>query len=296
MGFYAPAQIVGDARAHGVSVRGADINNSQWDCHLDADATLQLGLRQIGSFRKDWAEAIISGMPYKDFSHVVRAALPHAALIALADADAFRSIGLDRRAALWQVRGLDAAAPLPLFASVPVTMRTADLPAMALPEQVAADYQSTGLSLKAHPLRFLRMILARKGTMSCAEATGLPNNARFHTAGVVLVRQRPGSADGVVFATIEDETGTANVVIWPSLLQIYRSAILGATVLGVRGRVQRTQEGIVHLMAEHLENRTALLQACEEAATLPPPARADELPPAPSSQTATRLPRSRDFR
>ncbi len=296
MGFYAPTQIVGDARAHGASVRGADVNDSHWDSHLDPDATLRLGFRQITGFRRDWAERIVFCRPYRDLSDVVAAALPHAALVALADADAFQSIGLDRRAALWQVRGLDQAPALPLFAALPIRLQPAALPPMAQQEQVAADYQSTGLSLKAHPLRFLRQRLSREGLMSCAEATALPNGRSFATAGVVLVRQRPGSAGGVVFATIEDETGTANVVVWPSLLQTYRSAILGSAVLEVRGRIQRTQEGIVHLVAEHLANRTSLLRDFEETVTTPPAARADELPPTPSSRPTPALPRSRDFR
>jgi error-prone DNA polymerase len=296
MGFYAPAQIIGDARAHGASVRAADINDSHWDSHLDADATLRLGFRQITGFRRDWAESVIAHRPFQDFAAVAAARLPHAALVALADADAFRSLGLDRRAALWQVRGLDQAAPLPLFAALPVQIQPAELPAMALPEQVAADYQSTGLSLKAHPLRFLRSRLSQAGLVSCATATGLPNGKAFATAGVVLVRQRPGSAGGVVFATIEDETGTANVVVWPGLLQTYRSAILGAAVLEVRGQVQRTQEGIVHLVAEHLADRTRWLHETDETATAPPAARADELPPAPHGRVAIHVPKSRDFR
>jgi error-prone DNA polymerase len=288
MGFYAPGQIVGDARAHGVSVRGVDINHSHWDCSLEADATLQLGFRIIDGFREEWAELFAEQQPFSNFAQLVAARLPHAALVALAEADALRSIGLDRRAALWQVHGLDREIAMPLLADLPIVVRKPDLPLMALPEHVAADYQSTGLSLKAHPLRFLRPTLVQQNIMTCAEATGLRNGARFHVVGVVLVRQRPGSAGGVVFATIEDETGTANIVVWPSLLETYRSAILGAAVLGVRGTVQRTVEGIVHLVAEHLDNHTADLRQMEETATTPPAARADELPP-------TMLPRSRDF-
>ena len=295
MGFYAPAQIIGDARAHGVSVRGPDLNDSRWDSNLDPDATLRLGLRQIGGFRRDWAESILCSRPYRDFADLAAAGLPHPALVALADADAFRSLGLDRRSALWQVRGLDQAAPLPLFAGLPIQVRQADLPAMPLPEQVAADYQSTGLSLKAHPLRFLRRRLSRAGLMSCAEATALADGKDFATAGIVLVRQRPGSAGGVVFATIEDETGSANVVVWPSLLQTYRSAILGSAVLEVCGQVQRSREGIVHLVAEHLKNLTTWLNDTTDINGIPPAARADELPSAPHGQPATHLPRSRDF-
>jgi error-prone DNA polymerase len=284
MGFYAPAQIVGDARAHGVSVRGVDVNDSFWDSSLDEDATLRLGFRVVDGFRTEWAEAILRARPFHHFSQLASAGLPHASLVALAEADGMRSLGLERRAALWQVRGLDRAAPLPLFENLPVGIRKANLPRMADFEHVTADYQSTGLSLKGHPLQFLRAQLTREGLMSCAEAIGLRNGASFSTVGVVLVRQRPGSAGGVVFATIEDETGAANVVVWPSLLSVYRSAILGSAVLEVRGKVQRTSEGIVHLVAEHLANRTADLRGMEEGAVAGTPARADELP------------RSRDFR
>lgn len=284
MGFYAPAQIVSDARAHGVSVRSVDLNMSVWDSHLEEDATLRLGFRIIGGFRADWASAIVHGRPYRDFPHLASAGLPHAALVALADADAMRSIGLDRRAALWQVRGLEREEKLPLFANLPLAVRKARLPVMQMPEQVTADYQSMSLSLKSHPLRFLRTRLIGEGAMTCAQANNIRNGAAFFTVGVVLVRQRPGSANGVVFVTIEDETGTANVVVWPSVVVTYRSAVLGSALLGVRGRIQRTPEGIVHLVAEHLENRTADLRNIDEDTITGPPARADELP------------RSRDFR
>jgi error-prone DNA polymerase len=150
---------------------------------------------------------------------------------------------------------------------------------MPLPEHVKADYQSTGLSLKAHPLRFLRPELARSGHITCAQAATLPNNARFQITGIVLVRQRPGSANGVVFATIEDETGTANVVVWPSLLETHRSAVLGSALLYIKGTIQRSPEGITHLVAEHLENHTAKLTLTD-------------LPTTPGDE----LPRSRDFR
>ncbi len=281
MGFYAPAQIVSDARTHGVSVRGADVNGSGWDCHLEADGTLILGFRQIDGFRQDWAEKLLAARPFKNFAELADADVPHAALLALAEADGMRSLGVDRRAALWLVRGLDATPALPLLRGLPKRISKARLPSMTLPEHVAADYRSIGLSLKAHPLRFLRAQLANEGIASCAEASVLPDGARCFVVGIVLVRQRPGSARGVVFATIEDETGTANVVVWPATLETYRSIVLGAAVLGVRGHIQRSPEGVVHFVAESLENRSAMLRAMEAVGT---PARADELP------------RSRDFR
>jgi error-prone DNA polymerase len=279
MGFYAPAQIVSDARAHGVSIRPPDINHSHWDSHLEPDATLRLGLHQISGFRQDWADAITRHRPFPSFESLAASPIPHQALVSLAEADAMRSLGLTRRTALWHIQALDRSPSLPLFTDLPITIRKPDLPAMTLPEHVRGDYESISLSLKAHPLRFLRHELTEHGNITCAEAATLPNNAKFRITGIVLVRQRPGSANGVVFATIEDETGTANVVIWPSLLATYRSAVLGSALLHIKGTVQRSPEGIIHLVAEHLENHTHKLALTE-------------LPHSPGDE----LPRSRDFR
>jgi len=279
MGFYAPAQIVADARAHGVSIRAADLNHSDWDSHLEPDATLRLGLREISGFRQAWAEHLSTARPFADFASLAQARLPHAALMALAEADAMRSLGLDRRTALWHLAALDRSARLPLFDDLPLAVQRPSLPPMALAEHVSADYQTTGLSLKAHPMRFLRADLARAGQITCAEAAHLPSGARFALTGIVLIRQRPGSANGVVFATLEDETGTANAVIWPAVLDRYRSAVLGAAVLYLAGTVQRSPEGITHLVAERLENHTARLHLAA-------------LPSSPGDE----LPRSRDFK
>jgi error-prone DNA polymerase len=271
MGFYAPAQIVRDAREHGVSVRGVDVNASQWDCTLEENATLRLGFREISGFREEWATTLLNarGAGFSNFATFTRAGLPRAALEALAEADAMRGLGLDRRAALWQVRGLRDDAALPLFADLPVPVRTAPLPRMKLAEHVVADYQTTGMSLKAHPLRFLRADLAREGVVSCADAALRPEGAKVRVAGVVLVRQRPGSAAGVVFATIEDETGISNVVIWPAVIERYRRALIGSSLLLVTGRIQRSEEGVVHLIADQLADRTAALALLEEDATVP---------------------------
>jgi len=314
MGFYAPAQIVRDAREHGASVRGVDVSHSAWDCVLEGeDPVLRLGFRLIDGFRQEWAADISTaasphpgpppqggrgrktpsplvgegwgeGSPHALTFATLARQLPKAALEKLADADAFRSLGLDRRAALWQVRGLADAPPLPLFAGYDEALRPAALPAMQLPEHVVADYEATGLSLKAHPLRFLRDALAREGVQSCAEASSGRDGARVRVAGVVLVRQRPGSASGVVFATIEDETGIANIVIWPSIIEQFRRAVVGAALLLVDGRIQRAEEGIVHIVADRLEDRSAALRGLEA-----PLARADEV-------ARPQLPRSRDFR
>ena len=288
MGFYAPAQIVRDAREHGVSVRGADVNASGWDCTLDEGGALRLGLRMIDGFREAWAMTLAEKR-FPDFASLVAARLPRGALVMLAEADALRSLGLDRRMALWHVRGLRDEQDLPLLMGLPVQVRPAPLPHMTRSEHVAADYQSIGLSLQGHPMRFLRAALAGDGVVTCAAATMARDGAKCRVAGVVLVRQRPGSAGGVVFATIEDETGVANIVIWPALIEQFRRVLVMATVLEVVGRVQNTKEGIVHILAETLADRSSLLARLET----PPPvgrtmARADEAP-------TPRLPKSRDF-
>jgi error-prone DNA polymerase len=290
MGFYAPAQIVRDARAHGVVVRAIDVNASAWDCTLEEapdGPALRLGLRLIGGFREDWAAMLPAGCSL-DFAALART-LPRAALLLLAEADALRSLGLDRRAALWRARGLPEGPPLPLFAALPPPEDRAVLPAMTRALQVVADYQATGLSLKAHPLRFLRAGLARDGILSCAGATGARDGARVAVAGVVLVRQRPGTASGVVFVTIEDETGIANVIVWPAIGERDRLALLGSTLLLVHGSVQRSPEGIVHVIAHRLEDRSALLRRLDAPGIAAPLARADEMARPP-------VPRSRDFR
>ncbi len=271
MGFYAPAQIVRDAREHGVSVRGVDVNFSEWDCTLEEGATLRLGFREIAGFREDWAKTIMEhrSAGFADFAALARVTLPRAAFEALAEADAMRSLALDRRAALWQVRGLRDDAALPLFSELPISVRPAPLPQMPLAEHVVADYQTTGLSLKGHPLRFLRTGLAREGILSCADATTRPDGAKVRVAGVVLVRQRPGSASGVVFATIEDETGIANVVVWPAVIERYRRALVGSSLLLVTGKLQRSEEGVTHVIADRLDDRTSSLALLEETATVP---------------------------
>ena len=296
MGFYAPAQIVRDARDHGVTVRGIDVCASLWDCTMEDGGTLRLGFRLISGFRQDWADLLVKDRA-GSFADLARWGLPHAALVALADADAMRSLGLDRREALWQVRGLSAA--LPLFAHQPVAVKPASLPLMTQGEHVIADYQTAGLSLKAHPMRFLRAQFSREGVLSCAEATAGRDGTAVAVAGVVLVRQRPGNGN-VVFCTIEDETGIANIVVWSSMLEQFRRAILGSSLLLVRGKLQRSPEGIVHVIAEQLEDRSAAMAGIiEDAPVLTIATPADEMPRprAPRHPRAERVvPRSRDFR
>ena len=306
MGFYAPAQIVRDAREHAVPVRAIDVCHSAWDCTLEQGATVRLGFRLINNFRIEWAGAIVQAHGrIKDFNDLLRLRLPIPALQCLADANALRSLGLDRRAALWQVRGLDDRHTLPLFAHHVAPLAQADLPFMTRAEQVIADYQTVQLSLAAHPMSFLRPQFARDGVIACAQAMAAPDRLALRVAGVVLVRQRPGSAKGVIFATIEDETGIANIVIWNSLQEQFRRAILGASLLEVHGRAQRSAENVVHIVAESLYDRTPQLRLLSDDRADPPMARADEIrrpqhqPHAKRSPGHPRderpIPRSRDF-
>ena len=205
-----------------------------------------------------------------------------ATLEKLAAADCFRSIGLDRRQALWEVRALTRAKPLPLFAWAGAREAGEEseiaLPEMPLPEHVVNDYQTLRLSLKAHPMRFLRPRLNDEGVASAQDVKALKDGARITAAGVVLVRQRPGSAKGVVFLTVEDETGIVNSVVWPKVLEAYRRVVMGARLILIEGRIQR-HEDIIHLVAERLEDRTPwLLALSEEAESFKAPiAHADEV-------------------
>ncbi|MGE5509808.1 MAG: error-prone DNA polymerase [Bacteroidota bacterium] len=295
MGFYAPAQIVRDAREHGVEVRPADVNHSDWDCTLepggaDGGPALRLGLRQIDGLQEEEVKKIVlaregvrrdapsqaanssplplrgeragaeRGSPFRDMHDVwLRAGVRLATLERLAAADAFRSIGLDRRQALWEMKALAAAEPLPLFAWGEAREAGPEphvaLPAMPLSEHVVNDYQTLRLSLKAHPMSFLRVRLAAARIRTCADLRKMRDGAWVAVAGVVLVRQRPGSAQGVVFMTIEDETGIANAVVWPKTLEKFRRAIMGGRLLVVRGRVQR-HEDIIHVVSARIEDRS----------------------------------------
>ncbi len=278
MGFYAPAQIVRCAREHGVEAREADVNLSLWDCTLEpvkaASFALRLGLRQIDGLREDDVKRLVSirdRLPTKTYSDVRdlwrRSGLKRASLEKLAAADAFRSLGLDRRQALWEVRGLPKELLLPLFDHADAAEAGAEeeviLPIMPLSEHVVNDYRTLRLSLKAHPMSFLRARVAQARIASCADLKSIRDGARVSVAGVVLVRQRPGSAQGVVFMTIEDETGVANSVIWPNVLERMRKVVMGARLVVVHGRVQR-HEDIIHVVAARLEDRSDWLRLLTE--------------------------------
>jgi len=271
MGFYAPAQIVRCAREHGVEARPADVNSSTWDASLENSTTnsgpaLRLGLRQIDGVQKTEIEKLITARATAAFRNVhelwMRAGVKLATLEKLASADAFRSLGLDRRQALWEVKALANAPPLPLF-SWGQTQEAGEepethLPVMPLSEHVVCDYQTVRLSLKAHPMSFLRDKLRPANVRCCADLASLKDGSPVAIAGIILVRQRPGSAKGVVFMTIEDETGVANAVVWPKTLERFRKIVMGARLIFIKGRIQR-HEDIIHVVTSTLEDRSAWL-------------------------------------
>ncbi|GGF88528.1 error-prone DNA polymerase 1 [Azorhizobium oxalatiphilum] len=271
MGFYAPAQIVRDASQHQVEVCPVDVHASLWDNTLERGRNdrlaLRLGLRQVEGFREGWADGIAQARRagrFPDMEALARRAhLPSAALRLLADADALKSLGLERRNALWEVRRMPEA-ELPLFASAKARELGMEddmaLPDMSDDEHVALDYQTTRLSLKGHPMAFLRPAFRSDGVLSCEQTSEARDGAQVRTAGLVLVRQRPGKGNAI-FVTLEDETGITNVLIWARLFETLRRAVMSARLMQVSGKVQRSREGVVHLMAEHVEDRTALLDS-----------------------------------
>jgi error-prone DNA polymerase len=354
MGFYAPAQIVGDARKNGVEVREIDVSFSYAENTLEERCgkyhAVRLGFRQIDGFKwadpdeerlkqiqssfrgtlrvprnddgKDWAERIVAARQRRPFTSLEDFArdtgLPKHALILLADADAFRSLGLDRREALWVVRRLPNDVPLPLFEIAAAREQPDEhaqpLPLMPLSEQVVADYQTIRLSLKGHPMEFLRQMFARERVIPCATVSDAHDRQYVRCAGVVLVRQQPGSAKGVIFMTLEDETGIANIVVWPKVMARFRKEVMGARLVLVEGYIQSSPEKVVHLVAERLFDRSRdLVQLANDALSRKPavpagPALIEPLhddqrqhPENPAQKirhprNVRILPRSRDFR
>ena len=261
MGFYAPAQIVRDAREHQVEVRPICVNSSHWDNMLERRAdgalALRLGFRQIKGFREEDAGWIVAarGNGYRDPESLwLRAGLLPAVLERLAEADAFSDMGLTRREALWQVRAIRGQVPLPLFNDPidgeGITEPEAELPAMYLGEEVVEDYVATRLTLRAHPMELLRPSIP--GLVTHASLDKVPLG-RYAVCGLVITRQRPGTASGVIFLTLEDETGVSNVVVWPKIYEQFRRIVMGGRLLRVTGYLQR--EGIVvHLIAQNIED------------------------------------------
>jgi error-prone DNA polymerase len=291
MGFYAPAQIVRDARDHGVRVLPVDVNASHWDCTLepapshpalradlphkgerdwraadDAAYALRLGLREVKGLGEADAAALAAAraaLPEARFADMHelwrRSGLKPATLALLADADAFGSLGLARRKALWAVKGFKDA-PLPLFdrAAASGTEPAVDLPVMPLGEEVLNDYAALKLSLKSHPMALLRPAFARAKHVPAAALAEVTPGARVKVAGLVIGRQRPGTASGVIFMTLEDETGVANVIVWPRMFEKNRKTVLRSRLLSVTGEVER--EGLViHVVADRMRDETAQL-------------------------------------
>ncbi|HWK13513.1 MAG TPA: error-prone DNA polymerase [Rhizobiaceae bacterium] len=307
MGFYAPGQLVRDAREHGVEVRNVDINLSDWDCTLEAAPfdpgrvaprhagmrgvirtrhAMRLGFRQVKGLAEDDMKALVDnrGKGYESVRDLwLRSGLKRAVIERLAEADAFRSLDLDRRAALWAARGLDeksAAERLPLFEQPGLKLQDREphmsLPAMPAGEHVIQDYRTLSLSLKAHPVSFLRKEFDREKITPSGHLTSFPNGRRLSVAGLVLVRQRPGSAKGVIFMTLEDEEGIANVIVWKKTFDRFRSVVMGARLVRVDGRLQ-SASGVIHIVAERITDLTPRLAALSEgAARLKYTAPADE--------------------
>jgi error-prone DNA polymerase len=327
MGFYAPAQIVRDAKEHGVEVRPADVNLSDWDCTLEeisavipgrhevaspesittnrdygfrareltpaprndrgevrihsrhasmqtairATHAMRLGFRQISGFSEAHGKVIesVRGCGFDSVRDLwLRTRLPPAALERLANADAFGSLGLSRRDALWAVRALQRSGDkdnLPLFRRVAMPELEPDvaLPPMPLGEQVVEDYRHLHLSLKTHPVSFLRADLNPYGIVRHEMLPGIASGQRVSVAGLVLVRQRPGTAKGVIFMTLEDETGIANTIVWQRTFEAFRPIVLGARLISVTGRLQN-EKGVIHVVADELRDLTLLLRRLSE--------------------------------
>ncbi len=317
MGFYAAAQIVRDARDHGVEVRPVCVNASRWDCTFETTGdesrfAVRLGFRMVKGLANADAAAVVAARDERPFETVDdlwrRAGVPAASLVELAEADAFQpSLRLARREALWAIKALRDE-PLPLFAAASAresrTVAELDEPFVALRPmtsggEVVEDYGHVGLTLRNHPLSFLRADLSKRRIVNCRDAMLTRDGKWLEAAGLVLVRQRPGSAKGVMFITIEDETGIANLVVWAKTFEKYRRVVLGAGMLGVYGRIQREGE-VVHLVAHRLTDLSAELASVgdRDAGFPVPHGRGDEFhhgSPAPDPRGLPKGPRPRDI-
>ena len=277
MGFYQPAQIVIDAKKNGVTVREVDVNLSEWDNILEEKigkfCALRLGFRQVKGLHEDQMRGLVSGRnkPFTSIHSLMEAGVSLGALERLADADAFRSMGLDRRQALWEVSALSDR-PIGIYegqSSAPFSEHGIQLPSMTLSEHVVHDYGATSLSLKAHPVSFVRRQLFERNVLSTKELSDWPDGTLVKVAGLVLVRQRPGTAAGICFITIEDETGSANLVVFEKLFEKYRKEILQSRLLMVEGKLQ-VEEKVIHVVVRRCYNLTGLLSDLSQVNTDPP--------------------------
>jgi error-prone DNA polymerase len=267
MGFYQPAQLVIDAQKHGVKVRPVDINHSGWDNSLEEKADqyffLRLGFRQVKGLKQEDMEILTryrSIKPFESVAELRATGLTDTVLEQLADADAFRSIGLDRRQGLWEVSTKDKL--MATHADLPgkgEEKENVTLPKMALSEHVIHDYAATSLSIKAHPVSFIRDHLTQLGVASSSKLNDLKDGSYVKVAGLVLVRQRPGTASGICFITIEDETGCANLVVFEKLFEQFRKEILQSKLLMVEGKVQKEGE-VIHVIVRRCHNYSKLLR------------------------------------
>ena len=287
------------------------MNFSEWDNTLERDRTgalgVRLGFRQIDGFREDWAK-IIAQKKQEGFAafdqFTRRTQLSKAALVILAEADSLRSLGMDRREGLWSVRRLPDDNTLPLFearqAADLAPEENSPLPIMPRGEHVLADYQMLRLSLKGDPMEFVRGVFRKERVLTCADVANAKDGQWGKCAGVVLVRQMPGTA-GVVFITLRDETGIANVVVWPSILDKFRKEVMGGRLLLIEGKIQRSPEGIVHLVSDRVIDCSFELSRLLEdkfrsdvhADQIPPPTDPREMQRHPRNVRV--LPKSRDF-
>jgi error-prone DNA polymerase len=314
MGFYQPAQLVRDARDHGVEVCPPDVMLSDWDCTLETASNpnprlswprpegcgplkaVRLGLRQIKGLRQDEMQRLVTARKAgaRTLLDLARAAsLSRRALELLAEADAFRSLGMDRRAALWAVKGEAAEVAkddASMLDGLPLFEAPVNLPALTLPQHVSEDYRTISLSLKAHPCEFFRPMLDQMGCVRAADLSGIRSGTRVALGGLVLIRQRPGTAKGVVFITLEDESGPANAVVWQDVFKANRRLAMSASFMIVHGRIQRDDDGgkeghVIHIVVERFTDLTPELARMRE----------EGRPPRPSEEVRTRLVRSRDF-
>lgn len=276
MGFYEPAQIISDARKHGVCVRPVDLNYSEWDYTLEEKQgdyfAIRLGFRQVKGLKQEDIELLLQKRPLQRIADLANCGLSISTLENLADADAFGSLGMDRRKALWEIAALRDSAMGMFSGQNPEEQREEkiQLPEMSMPEQVAHDYNSTSLSLKQHPVSFLRDSFKARNIRTAAELESLPDGAPVKVCGLVLVRQRPGTAAGICFVTLEDETGTCNLVVFRQLFDRYRKEVVRSRLLMAQGRLQK-EGSVIHVVVEHCADYSGALQQLIRPAALSSP-------------------------